>query len=234
MRYDHICAGTFIERPNRFVAIVEIDGARERVHVKNTGRCQELLEHGNRVYLEASENPARKTRRDLVAVERRDGRLINMDSMAANVAAEEWLACGGLGEIEDLRAEVRMGDSRFDFCGMQGGRRLVVEVKGCTLESGGVARFPDAPTLRGVKHVRELAQLSREGCRCVLLIVIQMKGARRFRPNWETHAEFGDALIAAQAAGVEIRAVDCLVQPNEITIDAPVEVNLTRPREFAW
>ena len=228
MRYDHVCEATFISRPNRFVAEVDIDGQIERVHVKNTGRCAELLVPGNRVWLERSVNPDRRTRYDLVAVERADGRFVNMDSMAPNRAAWEWLAAGGLGALQDLRAEVKVGESRFDFATTQNGRPVYVEVKGCTLEQDGVARFPDAPTERGVKHVRGLTELAKQGCRCVVLIVIQMKGVRVFEPNWATHPAFGEALIDARAAGVEIVAVDCVAKPGSVSIDSPIEIDLTR------
>ena len=145
-----------------------------------------------------------------------------MDSMAPNRAAGEWLAAGGLGEIENLRAEAAIGDSRFDFAGRQDGRRVVIEVKGCTLEENGIARFPDAPTLRGVKHLRGLAALAKAGCRCAVLIVIQMKGVHVFQPNWKTQPEFGEALIEARDAGVEIVALDCRVIPGTVEIDARV------------
>ena len=232
MKYERFCTGTFIERPNRFVAVVEIGGARARVHVKNTGRCRELLVPGNTVYLTPGDGPKRKTAYDLVAVERRapgGTKLINMDSMAPTRAAGEWLAAGRLGALENLRPEVKIGDSRFDFCAEQGGRRVVIEVKGCTLEADGVARFPDAPTLRGLKHVRALTELARSGCRCAVLIVIQMKGVRAFQPNWATQPEFGEALIAARDAGVEICALDCVVRPGEVRVDAPVPADLARP-----
>ena len=232
MKYDHCCKAIFRSRPNRFIAVVEIDGEAQRVHVKNTGRCAELLQPGNTVYLEKSDNPDRKTAYDLIAVEKQipgGTRLVNMDSMAPNRMAGEWLASGALGEIQNLRAEVTIGDSRFDFTGEQDGRRVVIEVKGCTLEENGVARFPDAPTQRGVKHVRGLAELAKQDCRCVVLIVIQMKGVHVFRPNWETHPEFGEALTEARDAGVEIIAVDCRVVPGKVEIDQTVPVDLRRP-----
>ena len=234
MRYANLHEGIFRERLNRFVARVEIDGCEERVHVKNTGRCAELLAPGNTVYLEKIDAPGRKTAYDLVAVEKQtpDGiRLVNMDSMAPNRAAREWLEAGGLGALEDLRAEVTVGDSRFDFCAEQDGRRVVIEVKGCTLEEEGVARFPDAPTERGVKHLRGLTELARQGCRCVVLIVIQMKGVHVFRPNWKTHPQFGHALVDAQSAGVEVVAVDCLVVPGEVCIDQRIAVDLANRKE---
>ena len=245
MRYANVHEASFLRRLNRFVAEVELDGRVERVHVKNTGRCAELLVPGYKVYLEKSDSPGRKTAYDLVAVEKQTDvglKLVNMDSMAPNRAAQEWLAAGGMGPISDLRAEVTVGDSRFDFVAgemnltgdtarqqMEAGtvgRPVAVEVKGCTLEEGGVARFPDAPTLRGLKHVRGLTALSRQGWRCILLIVIQMKGVNEFRPNWATQPAFGRALIEARDAGVEIVAMDCRVVPGIVEIDEPVEVNL--------
>lgn len=231
MTYDNLREAVFLRRPNRFVAEVTLDGRLERVHVKNTGRCAELLIPGSRVYLEESANPARKTRYDLIAVEKRTPRgtrLVNMDSMAPNRAAAKWLAGGGLGRLEALRAEVTVGDSRFDFAAEQDGRSVYIEVKGCTLEEDGVARFPDAPTQRGVRHVRGLTALARQGHRCVVLIVIQMKGVHRFEPNWRTHPAFGEALIEARAAGVEIIAMDCAVRPGVVEIDRPVNINLER------
>jgi len=231
MRYDNITDGVFLERLNRFVARVEVGGKEERVHVKNTGRCAELLVQGNRVWLVRSDMPGRKTAYDLVAVEKKTTaghRLVNMDSMAPNRAAAEWLESGGMGRLEKLRAEVTVGDSRFDFAAEQEGRRVIVEVKGCTLEENGVACFPDAPTERGVKHLRGLTKLAEQGCRCAVLIVIQMKGVSVFRPNWKTHPEFGDALRTAAAAGVEILALDCEVKPGFVRIDKPVKVDLER------
>ena len=233
MRYSSISEAVFLRRLNRFVAEVELDGRIERVHVKNTGRCAELLVPGYRVYLAGSGNPARKTAYDLIGVDKVvDGgtRYVNMDSMAPNLAAGEWLAAGGLGPLDDLRAEVTVGDSRFDFVATQGARPVTIEVKGCTLEEGGVARFPDAPTLRGLKHVRGLTELAKAGGRCALLIVIQMKGVRLFRPNWHTQPAFGKALIEGRRAGVEILAMDCRTGPGIVEIDGPVEVELEDDR----
>ncbi len=245
MRYSNVHPAIFLRRLNRFVAEVALDGAVQRVHVKNTGRCAELLVPGYRVYLEKSDAPGRKTLYDLVTVEKKTDvgfKLVNMDSMAPNRAAHEWLAAGGLGELMDLRAEATVGDSRFDFVARErsstsdaarqaeagtAGRPVAIEVKGCTLETDGVVRFPDAPTLRGLKHVRGLTRLAGEGWRCALLIVIQMKGVSGFRPNWDTQPAFGEALIEAQAAGVEIRAMDCRVAPGVVEIDAPVKVTLS-------
>ena len=248
MHYGALTRGIFLERLNRFAARVWVEdpdfghlephsstlskcerGGEFLVHVRNTGRCGELLVPGSAVWLLKSDNPARRTSGDLIAVERGDGRLVNLDSLAPNRAAAEWLAAGGMGELASLRAEVREGDSRFDFRAESGGRPFFIEVKGCTLEEDGVARFPDAPTLRGLKHVRELTKLARVGNRCAVLIVIQMKGARIFQPNWAAQPKFGEALIAAREAGVEIVAVDCLVRPGEVRIDRRVAVDLTRP-----
>ena len=233
MKYENIHTGVFLFRPNRFIALVEVDGEVQKVHVKNTGRCAELLQPGNTVYLEKSMNPARKTAYDLIAVEKQvhgGTRLVNMDSMAPNRMAGEWLASAALGKIENLRPEATIGDSRFDFAGEQDGRRVVIEVKGCTLEENGIARFPDAPTERGVKHVRGLTELARQGCRCIILIVIQMKGVQVFQPNWRTHPAFGHALIEAEKAGVEIIAVDCDVQPGLVNIRQRIEVDLRPPQ----
>ena len=232
MKYHQIVPAQFLSRPNRFVANVRIGGELHTVHVKNTGRCAELLVPGASVWLEESSNPARKTRFDLVAVEKQTAHgpmMINMDSAAPNAAAGEWLRAGGLGPLELLRPEYKLGDSRFDFYGEQEGRPLLVEVKGCTLEDGGLARFPDAPTERGIKHLQGLAHWAGEGWRCAALFVIQMKGVQRFSPNWDTHPAFGEALLNARDAGVEILAVDCLVTPDSMTLDAPVPVELTRP-----
>ena len=229
MRYKNCYKGIFLSRPNRFIAMVEIDGEVQKVHVKNTGRCKELLVPGCTVYLEKSEAEGRKTAYDLIAVEKAvpDGvRLINMDSQAPNRAAGEWLASGGLGVLENLRAEVKTGESRFDFAAEQEGRRVYIEVKGCTLEKDGIAAFPDAPTERGLRHVRQLERLAREGCRCIVLMVIQMKGVHLFRPNWQTHPEFGLALQSARSAGVEIVAMDCVVRQGFVEIDEPVAVDL--------
>ena len=225
----------FLSRPNRFIAVVEVDGAPVTVHVKNTGRCKELLVEGATVYLAASENPARKTPYDLIAVEKRrddgDFVLINMDSQAPNAIADEWLPRSGLfHENASVRREVTHGASRFDFCienvDGQGGVAYL-EVKGCTLERDGVALFPDAPTERGVKHLRELTALAEQGTSAYVLLVIQMKGIRLFRPNDETHKVFGDALRKAHAAGVHILAVDCLVTPEAVTADGYIPVELS-------
>lgn len=233
MQYHHIQRAAFVARPNRFIAQVVLPGgAQVRAHVKNTGRCAELLTPGATVWLEYSENPNRSTPCDLVAVEKRTPRgplLVNMDSAAPNRVVGEWLAGGGLGGLQGLKPEYTLGDSRFDFYATQGGTPVLVEVKGCTLEQDGTARFPDAPTLRGLKHVRELTGRARLGWRCCVLVVIQMKGVQRFCPNWETQPAFGEALRQAASAGVEVRAMDCRVTPQAIELDAPVPVDLQPP-----
>lgn len=229
MQYKHIKQAKFISRPNRFIAKVECEGEILTAHVKNTGRCRELLVENATVYLEFSDNPARKTPCDLVAVEKVTPRgtiLINMDSAAPNAAAGQWLKAGGLGELENLRAEKTVGESRFDFYAEQNGIPVYIEVKGCTLENDGLAMFPDAPTQRGLRHVRHLTKLKQGGARCIVLIVIQMKGMHTFSPNWDTHAEFGEALREAKENGVEIYAVDCTVTPETMTMDQFVEVKL--------
>ena len=229
MKYRHIEKAVFISRPNRFIADVMIGGKKERVHVKNTGRCRELLREGAAVYLERSENPDRKTAYDLVAVEKlRDGLpplLINMDSQIPNSAAEEWLKRGKLfSEQAVIRRECTYGASRFDFKIEDDGKTSFLEVKGVTLENDGIASFPDAPTERGVKHIYELIRAAGEGYGAYLLFVIQMKEITEFRPNDEMHREFGDALREARKAGVNILAYDCIVKPDSIVIDKPIIV----------
>jgi len=229
MLYNDIHAATFVRRVNRFVAEVVFDRKVERVHVKNTGRCAELLVAGYTVYLEKSGNPSRRTAYDLIGVDKPvpgGVRYVNMDSMAPNRAAGEWLAAGGLGPLAQIRAEVTVGDSRFDFVASQNGRPVAIEVKGCTLESDGVARFPDAPTLRGLKHVRGLTRLAGADWRCVLLVVIQMKGVEVFMPNRDAQPAFADALAEAREKGVEIVAVDCAARPGSVEIDERVRVEV--------
>jgi len=213
--------GIFLARPNRFIAHVQIDGQVEVCHVKNTGRCKELLVPGCTVYCQRASNPNRKTKYDLIAVRKGD-RLINMDSQAPNKAAHEWLAAGGLGEISELRAEVKQGDSRFDFSFMKDGKRCFLEVKGCTLESDGVCAFPDAPTERGAKHIRGLTALAREGYGAYILFVIQMADVKYIRPHDETDPEFGRALREAAENGVQVIAMDCAVSEDSMEVRLPV------------
>ena len=228
MRYANVIPGTFVSRPNRFIALADTERGRETVHVKNTGRCRELLVPGCRVWLAVSDSPARKTRCDLIAAEK-GGMLVNLDSQLPNGAAEEWLKAGHLFPPGSLiRREVTHGDSRFDFYLENGVRRAFLEVKGCTLERDGTALFPDAPTQRGVKHLNGLAACISEGYEAYVLFVIQLKGAREFRPNEETHPEFADALRRAATAGVHVLALDCTVAPDCVTLDAPVPVRLEK------
>ena len=217
MRYANMTPGTFLARPNRFIAHVDIGGQTEVVHVKNTGRCRELLPLGAEVWCQKSDNPSRKTKYDLITV-RKCNRLINIDSQAPNQAAKEWLAAGGLGEIQNLRAETRHGDSRFDFSFVKDGKQCFLEVKGCTLEDDGVCAFPDAPTERGAKHLRGLTEAVREGYGGYVLFVIQMSDVKYIHPNDVTDPEFGRALREAAANGVEVLAVDCEVTVDEMKI----------------
>ena len=226
MQYPNICRAQFVARPNRFVARVLRHGTEETVHVKNTGRCRELLVPGATVYLAEGDNPNRKTRYDLVAVEK-GPLLVNLDSQAPNKAAAEWLKNGGLGTKEILvRPEYKYENSRFDFYLETEGRKAFMEVKGVTLEEDGTARFPDAPTERGVKHIRELMRCLDDGYEAYILFVIQMKGVHAFEPNDRTHPAFGETLREAAGKGVRILAYDCLVKPDEMTIDQRIEVHL--------
>lgn len=225
MKYANMVPGTFLARPNRFIAHVEIGGQTEVVHVKNTGRCRELLPAGAEVWCQKSGNPTRKTKFDLITV-RKGGRLINMDSQAPNLAAKEWLSAGGLGGIQDLRAEAVHGDSRFDFSFILDGKRCFLEVKGVTLESGGICAFPDAPTERGAKHLRGLTEAVREGFGAYVLFVIQMADVESLHPNDATDPNFGAALREAAAGGVQVIAMDCAVSADEMRIRKPVPVVL--------
>ncbi len=221
MQYENMVRGRFLSRPNRFVAHVEIAGKTEICHVKNTGRCRELLPPNATVWCQRSANPARKTGYDLISVQK-GRRLINMDSQAPNAAAKEWLLAGGLGHIEALRPEYSHGDSRFDFSFLRAGRRCFLEVKGVTLEENGVCAFPDAPTQRGVKHLRGLTRAAGEGYGAYVLFVIQMQDVCCLRPNDATDPAFGAALREAAAGGVEVLAMDCAVTERSMVIRAPV------------
>lgn len=226
MNYPNVCPATFLRRPNRFVAQVELDGRERTVHVKNTGRCRELLIPGARVWLTRSDNPARRTEYDLIAVEKGE-RLINMDSAAPNAAFWEYASAGRFFPgMEDLRREVTWGDSRFDFAFSAGGVPHYAEVKGVTLEEDGMTFFPDAPTLRGVKHLRGLVRAKEEGLGAHLVFVIQMEDVVGFSPNDRTHPAFGEALRQAAEAGVDVRALSCRVTPDGMTLDAPVPLLL--------
>ncbi len=225
MTYGSMVPGRFLDRPNRFIAHVEIGGQVEVCHVKNTGRCRELLPPGAAVWCQRAENPLRRTRFDLIAVEK-GSRLINMDSQAPNAAAAEWLASGALGPVHCLRAETVHGDSRFDFSFDLNGKPCFLEVKGVTLETGGVCAFPDAPTERGAKHLRGLQAAAEAGFGAYVLFVIQMSDVKYLVPNDATDPAFGQALRAAAAAGVEVLAMDCQVTPDSMVIRSPVKVRL--------
>lgn len=221
MTYHTVRTGIFRARPNRFIAIVEVDGTDTVCHVKNTGRCKELLVPGCTVILEQATNPDRKTPYDLIAVYKGD-RLINMDSQAPNAVAADFLAARFPNAT--IRREVTYGDSRFDFAVEDGSDKWFIEVKGCTLEVDNVGYFPDAPTERGVKHLRHLIRATEEGYKAAALFIIQMEGVSAIRPNDATHPAFGDALRDAAKAGVEMWAVDCTVTPDSLTHRLPVPV----------
>ena len=225
MRYDNMVPGVFLARPNRFIAHIEIDGNVEICHVKNTGRCRELLPQGAQVWCQRSTNPARKTKYDLITV-RKGNRLINMDSQAPNAAAKEWLLAGGLGQISGLKAEDTHGDSRFDFSFTRNGRKCFLEVKGVTLENDGICAFPDAPTERGTKHLNGLARAVEEGYDAFVLFVIQMADVKYLHPNDSTDPAFGAALRQAFAGGVTVLAMDCAVTETEMAIHQPVPIKL--------
>lgn len=233
MKYKNIVKGVFLSRPNRFIAEVLIEGKKETVHVKNTGRCRELLREGVTVYLEKSSNPNRKTAFDLVAVEKlRDGKeslLVNMDSQIPNAVAFEWLSSENslFSKNAKIRREVTFGDSRFDLYVEDGGRKAFVEVKGVTLEQDGYALFPDAPTERGVKHINELIKAKESGFEAYILFVIQMKDIHTFSPHREMHPDFAEALVNAYNKGVKVLAMDCVVTADSMSIDKEVEVLLT-------
>ena len=226
MQYKRVTKAYFLDRPNRFIAHVETENGVQEVHVKNTGRCRELLIPGAVVYLEEGTNPNRKTKYDLIAVEK-DGRIINMDAQAPNHLFAEWAKKGSfLPDMTEIRGEYTDGSSRLDFC-LETPRGLhLVEVKGVTLEVDGIARFPDAPTERGVKHIRELQKAVENGLEATLVFVVQMDGIRHVEPNDATHPAFGAALREAAAAGVHVCAYDCSVTADRVEIRAPLPVIL--------
>lgn len=224
MKYTNVVKGTFIDRPNRFIAHVSINGVPQVCHVKNTGRCKELLTENAVVYLQQSDNPARKTKYDLIAVEKGDI-LINMDSAAPNKAAADYLR-KLFGENALIKPEKTYGSSRIDFYVETKTEKWLIEVKGVTLEENGHAFFPDAPTERGIKHINELCKAVKEGFKACILFIIQMKGVTVFSPNDKTHPEFGAALRKAEKEGVKIKAVDCIVTPDTVIADSEVKVVL--------
>lgn len=215
MTYDNITRAVFVDRPNRFVAHADIGGVLEAVHVKNTGRCRELLVPGAEIWLTAPDNPSRKTRYDLVAVRKANGILFNIDSQAPNKAVYEWLAKQ---PFDKITPEYAFGGSRIDFYMERGRDRFLMEVKGCTLEIGGTGYFPDAPTERGVKHIRELIRARGAGYRAILTFVIQMDGVTEVKPNIQTHPAFGEALAEAEMAGVQVLCLPCHVEPEGMEI----------------
>ena len=224
MKYERIEEGKFIERPNRFIAYVEIAGQKETVHVKNTGRCAELLQPGATVYVQKADNPERKTQWDLIGV-KKGKRMINMDSQIPNKVVEEWIKKGNLfPDATLIKPETTYKQSRFDLYIEEGERKIFIEVKGVTLENDGVVKFPDAPTERGIKHLNELCEAVKDGYEAYVFFVIQMKGVKYFTPNIKTHAAFGDALRNAQKQGVHILAYDCKVTKDSIEIAQEVPV----------
>lgn len=223
-----------MERPNRFIAYAELNGKKETIHVKNTGRCAELLRPGAVIYVQESDNPERKTKWDLIAVEKETGRgkrLINMDSQIPNRVVQEWIEAGNLfPDVSLVRPETTYGNSRFDLYVEAGDRKIFIEVKGVTLEEDGVCRFPDAPSDRAVKHLEELIRAKKEGYETYVFFVIQMKGVSYFTPNTDTHPAFAEALRRAKEAGVEILAYDCNVTPDSIVVSEPVDAVLYSPQ----
>ena len=215
MRYENIVPAVFLSRTNRFIAKVDMGGHKETVHVKNTGRCRELLIPGCEVWLTAPGTPNRKTKYDLVAVRKDTGILFNIDSQAPNKVVKEWLEDQ---DYDRIIPEYTYGGSRIDFYMERGDERFLMEVKGCTLEMDGIGYFPDAPTERGVKHIRELIKAKEAGYHAILAFVIQMDGVTEVRPNIETHPEFGEAMDDARKAGVEVLFLTCHVEPGELVI----------------
>lgn len=232
MIYKNIKQGIFHERTNRFVAMIEIDGKIEKCHVKNTGRCKEILIPGVTVYVQDQDNPNRKTKYDLISV-KKENRIINIDSQVPNKVVYDWVVEGNF--IEDLthiQREKTYGNSRFDIYLETANKKILtekkifIEVKGVTLEENNVAMFPDAPTIRGVKHINELIKASREGYEAYIIFLIQMEGIIKFKPNDQTHPEFGEALRNGKSKGLNILAYDCRVQPDRIKMRNPVPIDL--------
>ena len=215
MKYREIVEGVFIDRPNRFIAHVDVNDTVETVHVKNTGRCRELLVPGAAVRLEVSDNPKRKTKYDLVMVHKQGLGWVNMDSQAPNKVVAEWLATG---DYDLVKSEYTYGKSRIDFYMEKNGEKYLLEVKGCTLEVDGIGYFPDAPTERGVKHLHELEQAQQAGYRCAVAFVVQMEGVTEVRPNISTQPEFGTALAEAKAAGVCVLFLLCRIGRDSLEI----------------
>lgn len=226
MKYNNMKKAKFISRPNRFIANVEINGKMEVCHVKNTGRCKELLTPEATIFVQEFDNPNRKTNFDLISVYKGE-RLINMDSQAPNKVFYEWVQAGNLfTDITLIKPESKYGNSRFDFYIETTKRKIYIEVKGVTLEEDGVVLFPDAPTERGIKHINELCKSIKDGYEAYLVFIVQMKDVLYFTPNMKTHKAFGDTLIEAQQQGVVILSLDCLVTEDTLTVKDFVKVVL--------
>lgn len=226
MKYDNILPAKFISRPNRFIAEIEVEGKCEISHVKNTGRCKELLTPGARVYVQRLDNLSRKTKYDLISVYKGQ-ELINMDSQAPNKVFGEWVSEGGfINNLSLIKPECKYKNSRFDFYIEADRRKIFVEIKGVTLEENGVVMFPDAPTERGVKHIRELCECIEDGYEAYIFFIIQMKNCSYFTPNRITHPELADALLEAKKKGVNINALNCIVKPDELKVERFVEIRL--------
>ena len=226
MIYENVQAGIFHERPNRFIALVEIGGKIEECHVKNTGRCKELLIPGVTVYVQEQNKPSRKTKYDLISV-KKGNRIINMDSQVPNKVVFDWIVEGnGFKEMNHIQREKTYANSRFDIYLESPKKKVFIEVKGVTLENDDIAMFPDAPTLRGIKHINELTKAIEEGYECYVIFVIQMEGITKFKPNDATHPEFGQALREAKEKGLNILAYECRVKPDRIKMGGPVDVEL--------
>jgi len=226
MKYENISPAVFLRRPNRFIAHILHEGQEKICHVKNTGRCRELFVPGTDILVQRAANPGRKTEFDLISVYKGD-RLINMDAVAPNTVFGEFLKQGGLGAVPELiKPEFRHGDSRFDFYFELNGRKAFAEVKGVTLEQDNIARFPDAPTERGIKHLKGLISCVKEGFDAYAVFVVQMKGIEYFEPNWATHSEFGLVLKKAEESGVKILVYDCEVGTDSLDISASLTYKL--------
>ncbi len=226
MHYSNIQRAIFLRRPNRFIAHIEVDGREEVCHVKNTGRCRELLTDRATIYVEHHDNPKRKTKYSLIAVEK-GNLLINMDSQAPNKVVEEWLLeKEPFGKVELLKPECTYGSSRFDFYLETEAEKIFIEVKGVTLEEAGIVSFPDAPTERGIKHLEELRACVEAGYKAAVIFVVQMEGMQHFEPNDKTHPQFGEALRQARKAGVEVLAYECKVTPSSLEITKSIPVVL--------
>lgn len=226
MHYSNIQRATFLRRPNRFIAHIEVEGREEVCHVKNTGRCRELLTDRATIYVEHHDNPNRKTKYSLIAVEKGD-LLINMDSQAPNKVVGEWiLEKEPFGKVKLLKPECTYGSSRFDFYLETETEKIFIEVKGVTLEEDGIVRFPDAPTERGIKHLEELCACVEAGYKAAVIFVVQMEGMQHFEPNDKTHPQFGEALRQARKAGVEVLAYECKVTPSSLEITKSIPVVL--------